>query len=75
MLLGDPAKPEDDSNRVLLFRDPRTGKEMSRTCFDEWFSKTFVAVGLIQFKGFPHSLRIGGATTLLALHGDGSAQR
>lgn len=65
--LGDPAgsaKAGEDMSHIPLFRDPQTGKEMTRACFDAWLAEDFAAAGLVQFTGKSNSLRIGGATTL-----------
>lgn len=41
---------------------------MTRASFHDWLSKTFFDSKQSQSKGISHSLRIGGATTLYALH-------
>lgn len=74
MMLQDPAGPGADLTHVPLFRHRATGKEVTKDWFRGWLSRKFAAAGLEQFVGKVHSLRIGGATTLFALHGEAAVR-
>jgi hypothetical protein len=69
MLVGDPLAPGEDPTQVPLFRDPKTGKEMSCAWAASLLREALVAVGHADVATGQHSLRRGGGTAAGAAGG------
>lgn len=65
---------EGNQSQVLLFRDARTGKEMTERSFNNRLRDALRTVGLGHLATGGHGLRIGGASTVAEQHGGDEAQ-
>lgn len=67
MMRGD--RVEVDPRRVLLFRHPKNGGEVSKGCFGRWCKEALVRVGLDDLATGGHGFRISGCTAMTELAG------